>query len=70
MKIQVHNELKSVDCIADENDFIEVEVVNSPSGLVLYIHVNDVTIIRVGRVRQEINITRRDSYGKKASSES
>lgn len=52
----------TIDAIADENDLVNVDIYKGVSGgLVLCINVNGETILRIGRIKKEIEVVTSDN---------
>lgn len=49
--------IKQLDYVCSPDDVVEVEVQSRPSGHVLYVHVNDVTVARICRIGTKIRVT-------------
>lgn len=50
-----------LDASAEPNDVVDVRIMPTPSGgQTLYVDVNGITVLRIGRIQQEIEVTRDD----------
>lgn len=49
-------ELKLLDIMADEDTEVQIEIQERPSGKVIYVHVDDMTVLRICRVQTKVDI--------------
>jgi len=52
--------LPSLDCLADEGEEVDVEIQDrgQGQGLVLYVNVGGITLLRIGKITQEVEVKR------------
>jgi hypothetical protein len=58
MLMRTVKEQNKIDGVADPGDCVNVEVQERPNGLILYVHVNGETILRIGQLQQEVEFQR------------
>lgn len=49
--------LDNFDAVAEPDDQFQVEVLRSPTGKTIYVHVNGQTVVRIGHIKTEVEVT-------------
>lgn len=52
--------MPSIDAVADADDKVDIRIDNrgATQGQTLYVDVNGITVLRIGQLKQEIEVTR------------
>lgn len=62
-------EANKIDAVAEAGDCVNIEVQERPNGLMLYVHVNGETILRIGQLQQEVEFQRVGHFTQATDSE-
>lgn len=54
---------RHLDIVCEPDASVEVEVQSRPSGHVLYVHVNDITVARICRIQSRVRVMDNSSQG-------